>query len=392
MKKMVFLYFLIPFVYGYSQTNSTQAEWVELYFGAVSVPSNITEIRLSFEPQGTVWGTNDFQSFYIDPYLGPISYPLTVFNNDCSEWNGFDIVSSPSPGSKGLYGYGLYKGTVEGITFYIDFRDDRYQQYSSPIIGNSVDIWLKYNYSAKILSISSDSYSWDNIFNNDQITIWDIKGKGAPSTDQFEPYPPQSLTVNEKDESYPILNWQHRLPQDDYWTGYKIYRCVTRYIEDIPTDFIPVATVTKDVTTYADQQIVFGGWNYAYYKVTAVNGNVESAFSNQARASLITLFNKKRSTAEKGSLGNPLNYELCPNYPNPFNPSTRIEYHIESKGKVELSVFDVLGNEVAKLVNEIQDQGIYSVNFNASNLPSGTYIYSLRVNDYIKNSKMVFLK
>jgi len=59
---------------------------------------------------------------------------------------------------------------------------------------------------------------------------------------------------------------------------------------------------------------------------------------------------------------------------------------------VQIRVFDLLGSEVAILVNEFKTEGSYSINFDASNLPSGVYIYSLRVNDFVKNSKMTLLK
>lgn len=88
----------------------------------------------------------------------------------------------------------------------------------------------------------------------------------------------------------------------------------------------------------------------------------------------------------------PLVYSLDQNYPNPFNPMTTISYQIKEKGLVSLLVFDMLGREVAKLVNETQDEGQYSVVFGANSLPSGVYIYSLRVNDFIQNNKMTLLK
>ena len=86
------------------------------------------------------------------------------------------------------------------------------------------------------------------------------------------------------------------------------------------------------------------------------------------------------------------NYSLSQNYPNPFNPVTNIIYQIPKSGLIQLKVYDMLGSEVAVLVNEVKSEGSYSVNFDASNLPSGVYIYSLRVNDFIQNNKMTLLK
>lgn len=85
-------------------------------------------------------------------------------------------------------------------------------------------------------------------------------------------------------------------------------------------------------------------------------------------------------------------YILDQNHPNPFNPSTLINYHIPESGFVTLKVYDVLGNEVATLLAENKESGRYSLTFDASSLSSGVYIYQLRVNDYLSTKKMVLMK
>jgi len=85
-------------------------------------------------------------------------------------------------------------------------------------------------------------------------------------------------------------------------------------------------------------------------------------------------------------------YSLSQNYPNPFNPTTTIKYSIRERGFVQLKVYDILGKEVTILVNEEKQQGNYSVFFNGNNLPSGVYVYSLRVNGIIENKKMILLR
>ena len=88
----------------------------------------------------------------------------------------------------------------------------------------------------------------------------------------------------------------------------------------------------------------------------------------------------------------PSEFELNSNYPNPFNPATVIQYQIPVTGFVSLKVFDVLGNEVATLVNENQVDGHYEVSFNASTLSSGVYIYQLKINNYLSTKKMILMK
>lgn len=85
-------------------------------------------------------------------------------------------------------------------------------------------------------------------------------------------------------------------------------------------------------------------------------------------------------------------YVLSQNYPNPFNPSTTINYQIPQSSFVSLKVFDVLGREVASLVNKQQSQGNYTVNFNASNLPSGVYIYKITAGNFVQTKKLMLLK
>jgi len=85
-------------------------------------------------------------------------------------------------------------------------------------------------------------------------------------------------------------------------------------------------------------------------------------------------------------------FAINQNYPNPFNPSTTINYQIPVSGNVELKVFDILGNEVATLVNQIQNAGTHSVNFDASNLSSGTYIYTIKSGSFFKSNKMMLVK
>jgi hypothetical protein len=79
-------------------------------------------------------------------------------------------------------------------------------------------------------------------------------------------------------------------------------------------------------------------------------------------------------------------------YPNPFNPTTTIQYQITQDGFVSMKVYDILGREVATLVNEMKMQGIYKVTFDASKLASGMYIYRLQTNDFVSSRKMMLVK
>jgi hypothetical protein len=88
----------------------------------------------------------------------------------------------------------------------------------------------------------------------------------------------------------------------------------------------------------------------------------------------------------------PSEYSLSQNYPNPFNPSTNIRYEIPKNGNVKIVVIDDLGREVETLVNENQTAGTYETTFNASQYPSGVYLYRLISDNFNETKKMILLK
>jgi hypothetical protein len=90
--------------------------------------------------------------------------------------------------------------------------------------------------------------------------------------------------------------------------------------------------------------------------------------------------------------GKVYSFNLEQNYPNPFNPSTSIQYAISSRQFVSLNVYDVLGNEIATLVNEELPSGNYEVEFDGTGLPSGIYFYKLKAGGYVETKKMVLIK
>ena len=85
-------------------------------------------------------------------------------------------------------------------------------------------------------------------------------------------------------------------------------------------------------------------------------------------------------------------FELLQNYPNPFNPATKIEYRISDQSFVSLKVYNILGDEVATLVNEEKPEGMYEVTFDAFNLSSGMYLYKLQAGSFVEMKKMILLR
>ena len=88
----------------------------------------------------------------------------------------------------------------------------------------------------------------------------------------------------------------------------------------------------------------------------------------------------------------PTEYALYQNYPNPFNPMTVIRYDVKQTGLVSVKIFDILGREVATLVSEIVPAGSYTVTWDASNLPSGIYLYRMEASGFEQTRKLVLVK
>jgi hypothetical protein len=85
-------------------------------------------------------------------------------------------------------------------------------------------------------------------------------------------------------------------------------------------------------------------------------------------------------------------FELNQNFPNPFNPTTTISYSITENSNVKLTVTDLLGREVAKLVDSQQQAGIYNVKFDGTNFNSGIYFYRLKAGNYTEVKKFILVK
>jgi len=92
----------------------------------------------------------------------------------------------------------------------------------------------------------------------------------------------------------------------------------------------------------------------------------------------------------------PKSFNLSQSYPNPFNPSTNIQYAVSSRQFVSLKVYDILGNEIATLISEEKTAGIYAVEFSKGlihqTLPSGVYFYQLQVGNFMETKKMILTK
>ena len=134
--------------------------------------------------------------------------------------------------------------------------------------------------------------------------------------------------------------------------------------------------------------------NARYVKLTFLSNN-QCTWAGLWEAQILgtTEITEVNNEQENSKNKAPGEYTLSQNYPNPFNPSTKINFTLIESGKVDLEVYNILGEKVSTLVNQEMSSGPHEVNFNASNLASGIYIYRINVNNkFVDTKKMILMK
>ncbi len=202
-------------------------------------------------------------------------------------------------------------------------------------------------------------------------------------------YPSELTVLNNLPHS---LRWRTvtmtNCEEGDGASHYNVYRATSpnRY------NFLKIAEVQHNgvnyYTTWTDGAYPSGGTYF--YRITTVDiSGKESITSNEVSITNGGIEEKIGFDIQPEVV---FDYELEQNYPNPFNPSTIIKYSIKEDGFVKLAVFNIIGQEIKTLVNESKTAGIYSVQFDASELPSGVYVYQLISGWYSNSKKMIITK
>ncbi|MFC2103443.1 YCF48-related protein [Bacteroidota bacterium] len=169
------------------------------------------------------------------------------------------------------------------------------------------------------------------------------------------------------------LNWTTATELNNL--GFEIERCGNR--QNWRTiRFVEGKGTTTEIQEYFYTDDLFGVIDSKlYYRLKQIDFNGEFSYSSEVEV-FIT----------------PSSCNINQNYPNPFNPSTNLKYSVGSLQYVTLKVFDVLGNEIATLVNEEKPAGRYQIEFDATSLPSGIYFYRLQAGTFVETKKMVLLR
>jgi hypothetical protein len=194
-------------------------------------------------------------------------------------------------------------------------------------------------------------------------------------------YPPNGATVSQS--TSPNFEWTK--------SDYSYYRLQIAH-DSLFTNFFEMVKASGDTVHLGDSlysynklPIVEPSNQTYYWRVRAENKVGNSAWSETRR------FTTSSVTGIKEKIS-PTQFKLSQNYPNPFNPTTTINYQIATDGHVSLIIYNVLGKEIAQLINKNEKAGDHSVNFDASNLPSGIYFYRLQAGSSMDIKKMILLK
>ncbi len=200
------------------------------------------------------------------------------------------------------------------------------------------------------------------------------------------PAPPKNLNWTVATGNHPLLTWAGNTERDI--ASYQIYRSMNS-----TSNWVLKATVGASITSYTDNEVTYEpnpkNAVHAYYHVKAVD-NVSNASdqSNIIDVPVNGLLSKRAGASETL----PNSYALAEAYPNPFNPSTQLEFDLPEEGFVSLNVFDVLGRKVGELANDFHAAGYHSATWNASNVASGVYFARFTVTDEFGKLKFSKIK
>jgi hypothetical protein len=170
-----------------------------------------------------------------------------------------------------------------------------------------------------------------------------------------------------------LLTWQTVTELDN--KGFEIERRSSTSNSWQRQGFIEGKGTTTEIINYTFSDVPPMPGKYSY-RLRQINYNGTSEYSNEIEIQFIS----------------PQYFNLSQNYPNPFNPSTTIEFSIPQESTVSIKIYDLLGEEKIVLMNEQKPAGTYKINFDASKLPSGVYLYKLSAKGFEQTRKMLLLK
>ena len=237
----------------------------------------------------------------------------------------------------------------------------------SPITNFSASMNLQWKRSLAGNTTRVFTYAPADPWGSDSIQITVINPANAPL-----PVELTSFTASYKNSTV-LLTWQTKTEVNNY--GFNVERRVSEgnwdsivFIEGNGNSNSP-----KEYS-YSDKDLFAGGSKFQYrLKQVDTDGSFE--YSDVVEVEVV-----------------PTQFELSQNYPNPFNPSTTIRFSLPKETQLKINIYNMLGEQVATIAEGMYESGYHKVTFNASNLPSGGYIYRIESSDFVQVKKMILLK
>jgi YVTN family beta-propeller protein len=252
----------------------------------------------------------------------------------------------------------------------------------STAIGYHLQLSSKQNFTDFFINDSTlvDTTKKDITFSEGQKYYWRVRAKNIGGNSPFSDVwnfttlliKPDSLNAINDGPNKVKLSWKDMSSSE---SGFIVERKTTS------SNFSIIDTVAANSIEYIDLTVL--GLTEYHYRLNCFNDFTVSDYSNETGITTIT------SVADNNQ---PLVYSLLQNYPNPFNPTTKLGFGIMERGNVRLSILNILGKEIRVLLNEDKEAGYHSIEFNASNLPSGVYFYQLKAGSFVETKKMILLR
>jgi hypothetical protein len=385
MKKLLFLSITLS-ILVYSQENQIANK--QFMLGCTNVESS-EQVTHYIQAEGSVWSLTTGSGVITSNQQAYSNSLVTTGNANFGnpDWPGFNFIWLDQGIQMPRWGMGFYKVTNSKQSdkyFYLDARDYSYGSITGGY--NNPDFFVFFNNSQSKYYYNC-SLPQPDIATGSVLRIWQIFNK-TPNTANLQNYWSNVLVlVNQA--NHPRIIWGPYQENSMDVQYYKIYKKkgTGNFSLLTTTTGLEYTDLNETIPPQPSTQVP------VYYYVKAFGqlseSNYESAPTNTVSINVNGGFEKVKLNTLNKSLNE---FDLSQNYPNPFNPITTISFSLPKAGYVSLRIFDIIGNQVTELVKEFKPEGNYEVQFDAKDLPSGIYVYTLNVNGHFKSQKMILMK